>query len=197
MEKYTAIGLMSGSSLDGLDIAYCEFTLENNTWSFKILETDVVPFPDEWIQEIKRLPVANAKTLWETHAALGNYFGEQVREFIVKKSLKGKVDYVSSHGHTIFHFPEKRFTTQIGDGAAIAARTNLPVICDFRSADIADGGQGTPIAPIGDLLLFPTHRFCLNIGGIANISGKTNGSIVAFDVCTANQVLKFVGQPPG
>ena len=200
MERYKAIGLMSGSSLDGLDIAYCNFTFNNGKWEFGILKTDVIAYPDEWIQEIKRLPVASAKTIWESHAALGNYFGEQVNAFIKSNGLTGKVDLVSSHGHTIFHFPEKRFTTQIGDGSAIAARTNLPVICDFRSADIADGGQGTPIVPIGDFLLFTGHRFCLNIGGIANISCKITSprpspkereeySIVAFDICAANQVM--------
>ncbi|MES2622768.1 MAG: anhydro-N-acetylmuramic acid kinase [Bacteroidota bacterium] len=197
MESYRVIGLMSGSSLDGLDIAYCEFRTENNKWSFKILKTSVVEYPDEWMQEIKGLPVSNAKTLWETHAGLGSFFGQQVNEFIKKNSLKDKVDLVASHGHTIFHFPEKKFTTQIGDGAAISARTNLPVACDFRSADIADGGQGTPIVPIGDKLLFPHFRFCLNIGGIANISCKTEHSIVAFDICCANQILNMLANRTG
>lgn len=192
MESYRVIGLMSGSSLDGLDIAYCEFRTENNKWSFKIIKTSVIEYPDEWVQVIKGLPVSNAKTLWETHSGLGNFFGEQVNEFIVKNSLKDKIDFVASHGHTIFHFPEKKFTTQIGDGAALAVKTNLPVICDFRSADIADGGKGTPIVPIGDKLLFPHFRFCLNIGGITNISCKTDNSIVAFDICSANQILNML-----
>src|SRR4051812_33805114 len=124
MDAYHVIGLMSGSSLDGLDIAYCEFVFDSGNWNFKILKTDMVPYPDEWVQEIKRLPVASAKTLWETHAGLGNYFGEQVSSFIKKNLLQDKVDLIASHGHTIFHFPEKKFTAQIGDGAAIAARTN-------------------------------------------------------------------------
>jgi len=189
MNTYHVIGLMSGSSLDGLDIAYCQFHLDAGKWNFKILKTDVVPFTSEWIEKIKSLPVAGAKTLWEAHANLGNHFGECVSEFIKKNSLQNKVDFVASHGHTIFHFPEKKFTTQIGDGAAIAAQANLPVVCDFRSADIANGGQGTPIVPIGDKFLFADYRFCLNIGGIANISCKTENAIVAFDVCAANQVL--------
>jgi anhydro-N-acetylmuramic acid kinase len=191
METYKAIGLMSGSSLDGLDIAYCEFGVENGQWSFNIIQTDVVVYPDEWIQEIKSLPVSSALSLWQSHTALGHYFAEQVNAFIARHNLQGKVDLVASHGHTIFHFPEKKMTTQIGDGSAIAAVTNLPVICDFRSGDIADGGQGTPIVPIGDRLLFAGYRFCLNIGGIANVSCKTDEpkSIVAFDICAANQVL--------
>jgi anhydro-N-acetylmuramic acid kinase len=198
MEKYKAVGLMSGSSLDGLDIAYCEFTLDEGIWRFKILKTDVIEYPDEWTQEIKRLPVSSGKTLWEVHAALGNYFGERVNAFISQNNLHEKIDLVSSHGHTIFHFPEKKFTTQIGDGSAIAARTNLPVICDFRSADIADGGQGTPIVPIGDKFLFTNYRFCLNIGGIANMSCKTdNDSIIAFDICAANQVINSLANRLG
>jgi anhydro-N-acetylmuramic acid kinase len=191
METYKAIGLMSGSSLDGLDIAYCEFGVENGQWSFNIVQTDVVVYPDEWMQEIKSLPVSSALSLWQSHTALGHYFAEQVNAFIARHNLQGKVDLVASHGHTIFHFPEKKMTTQIGDGSAIAAVTNLPVICDFRSGDIADGGQGTPIVPIGDRSLFAGYRFCLNIGGIANVSCKTDEpiSIVAFDICAANQVL--------
>ena len=199
MEQYKAIGLMSGSSLDGLDIAYCEFNHEDSRWTFNVINTGVVAYPDEWVQEIKRLPVSSAKTLWQSHAALGHYFAEQVNAFINRHNLKGKVDLVASHGHTIFHFPEKKMTTQIGDGSAIAAITDLPVICDFRSGDIADGGQGTPIVPIGDRLLFSDYRFCLNIGGIANISCKTNstGGIIAFDVCAANQVLNSLANRLG
>ncbi len=201
MNHYRAIGLMSGSSLDGLDIAYSEFTYENETWSFKILQTEVVEFSAEGILRIKSLPTSSAKEIAQAHTSLGNYFGKCVHEFIQKNSLQNKVDFIASHGHTIFHFPEKGFTTQIGNGAAIAAQTNLPVVCDFRSADIANGGQGTPIVPIGDKLLFADYKFCLNIGGIANISCKTTSpnlsegeeqSIVAFDICAANQVLNFL-----
>lgn len=190
---------MSGSSLDGLDIAYCEFSIENGQWSFNVIDTDVVVYPDEWIQEIKGLPVSSAMSLWQSHTALGHYFAAQVNAFIARHSLQGKVDLVASHGHTIFHFPDKKMTTQIGDGSAIAAVTDLPVVCDFRSGDIADGGQGTPIVPIGDRLLFADYRFCLNIGGIANISCKTGEprGIVAFDICAANQVLNSLANRLG
>lgn len=190
---------MSGSSLDGLDIAYCEFGIENGQWTFEVLHTDVVVYPDEWIQEIKSLPVSSAMSLWQSHTSLGHYFAEQVNAFIARHNLQGKVDLIASHGHTIFHFPDKKMTTQIGDGSAIAAVTDLPVVCDFRSGDIADGGQGTPIVPIGDRLLFADYRFCLNIGGIANISCKTGApkEIVAFDICAANQVLNSLANRLG
>lgn len=192
MNSYRVIGLMSGSSLDGLDIAYCEFSEEEGNWSFKILQTEVVAFSAEGVLRIKSLPSASAKDMAQAHTSLGSYFGKSVHEFIQKNSLQNKVDFIASHGHTIFHFPGKGFTTQIGDGAAIAAHTNLAVVCDFRSADIANGGQGTPIVPIGDQLLFTDYKFCLNIGGIANISCKTETGIVAFDICAVNQVLNFL-----
>ena len=190
---------MSGSSLDGLDIAYCLFTFESECWHYEILHTDVVPYADEWLNRLKDIREISGQLLWENHTLLGHYFGEQVNAFVRKYAHDGQVDLVASHGHTVFHFPEKRTTTQIGDGAAIAAVTGLPVVCDFRSTDIALGGQGTPIVPIGDLLLFHDHSFCLNIGGIANISCKTKGqqSIVAFDICAANQVLNALANRMG
>lgn len=192
MESYRVIGLMSGSSLDGLDIAYCEFRYKSKHWEYTILQADVAPFTDDWMQDIKGLTVANAKNFWQAHVVSGTYFGQQVKAFVQQHKLQGKVDFVASHGHTIFHFPDKHFTTQIADGAAIAAHAELPVVCDFRSTDVANGGQGTPIVPIGDKLLFADYRFCLNIGGIANISCKINDDrIIAFDICTANQILNL------
>ena len=190
---------MSGSSLDGLDIAFCLFSFENDRWHYKILYTDVVPYTEEWLNRLKNMRGVSGQSLWENHTSLGHYFGEQVNAFINRHNLHGQVDLVASHGHTVFHFPEKRTTTQVGDGAAIAAITGLPVVCDFRSTDIALGGQGTPIVPIGDLLLFHDYSFCLNIGGIANISCKTarQQSIVAFDICAANQVLNTLANRLG
>ncbi|MFM2307335.1 MAG: hypothetical protein RLZZ367_2004 [Bacteroidota bacterium] len=190
MRTYHVLGLMSGSSLDGLDIAYCRFEYTGNNWQFAILHTAVIEYSQAWIDTLKSLPTADARTLWQTHAALGNYFGECAAQFIAQYNLAGKVDVIASHGHTVFHFPAQGFTTQIGDGAAIAARAGVQVVCDLRTTDIAHGGQGTPIVPIGDKLLFAEYKFCLNIGGIANISRKkANGDIVAFDICAANQVL--------
>lgn len=197
MHTYRVIGLMSGSSLDGLDITSCRFTFSNNEWSFEIEQGDTFPFTTEWIQRLKKLPTANAKELAEAHTQLGNYFGELVSAFIQQYNLIGKVDAVASHGHTIFHFPSQNFTLQITDGATLAVKTDVPVVCDFRTTDIALGGQGTPIVPIGDKLLFPDYKFCLNIGGISNISAKTEHGIVAFDICAANQVLNYLAAQLG
>ncbi len=189
METYHSIGLMSGSSLDGLDIAYCRFTLNDLRWSYSILHTEVVPYSSEWIHRLQHLPNATALELSECNAELGRYFGDAVKNFVAQHGVQNKVDVVASHGHTIFHFPEKHFTTQIGDAATLSVRCELPVVCDFRSADIAAGGQGTPIVPIGDWHFFREYAYCLNIGGIANISRHTNRGMVAFDICSANQVL--------
>ncbi len=207
MERYRVIGLMSGSSLDGLDIAYCEFAKQKGKWNFKILEAITLPYPEHFLPGLKDLTFISSKSLWETHTALGKFFGMVAKVFIEKYLPKSKVDFIASHGHTVFHFPEKRFTTQIGDGAAIAAASGLPVVCDFRTSDIAHGGQGTPIVPIGDKHLFPQYLFCLNIGGIANISCKTRPpnlpkgeerkQIVAFDICAANQVLNALAAKLG
>ena len=192
MNTYHVIGLMSGSSLDGLDIAYCQFDFVNNQWAYKILIAEVVPLPGKCMEDLKQLPSATAKTFCQVDARLGSFFGECVNSFIEKHALQDKVHFIASHGHTIFHFPDKKFTAQIGNGAALAATARLPVVCDFRTADIALGGQGTPIVPIGDKLLCTDYTFCLNIGGIANISGKSADNIVAFDICAANQVLNYL-----
>lgn len=192
MDTYRVIGLMSGSSLDGLDIAYCELKCDAGKWQYNIIKTYIVEYPEVLLKSLKGLTGADGKSLWQMHTALGAYIGQHVNLFVEQHQLHGKVDFIASHGHTVFHFPGNRFTTQIGDGTAIAAHAGLPVVCDFRSADIAYGGQGTPIVPIGDKLLFSDYKLCLNIGGIANISCKVDeGKIVAFDICAANQVLNY------
>ena len=193
---YSAIGLMSGSSLDGVDIAYCHFN-QNGAWNFSIEETICVPYSILWEKRLRNARHIDGQSLWQLHADLGNYFGSITKTFIEQLSLQGKVDFVASHGHTVFHFPEQKFTSQIGDGAALAAAVGVPVVCDFRTTDIALGGQGTPIVPIADWHLFRQHKLLLNLGGIANISAKVNESIRAFDVCAANQVLNFLAQQLG
>ncbi len=125
--------------------------------------------------------------LTQTHAGYGRYLGTLVKEFMEQGNEKA--DFISSHGHTVFHQPGKGFTFQIGDGAAIAAEALLTVVCDFRTTDVALGGQGAPLVPVGDRLLFSEYDFCLNIGGIANISAEMNGERIAYDICPANQLL--------
>lgn len=190
MSSYRAIGLMTGSSMDGLDLAYCIFEENNGKWTYKIEAAECVPFPQKWKLRLQSLVLQNAVTYLKTDAFFGHYLGEIVKKFIADKGLEGKVDFVASHGQTIFHQPENQMTSQIGDPAAIVAESGQHVIANFRTIDIALGGQGTPIAPIGDKLLFQNFRFCLNIGGISNVSAKLDdGRLIGFDICGSNMVL--------
>lgn len=195
-QTYRAIGLMSGSSLDGLDIACCDFTVENGQWRFAISHADCAFYDEVWTVRLRDAHQANGLELWQLHADFGHFCGAAVRDFVAKHKLIDVV-LVASHGHTVFHYPPKGFTTQIGDGAALAAKSGLPVVCDFRSGDVAKGGQGAPLVPTGDRLLFGDYRFLLNLGGIANMTVQGKGGNKAFDICSANQVLNFYAQKCG
>ncbi len=189
---YKAIGLMSGSSLDGLDIVYAHIQETGGKWSFEITNADCYPYPEEWIEQLRHATSLNALEYQLLDTAYGHYTGEQVNRFIEAFALQHKVDLIASHGHTTFHIPAKRMTAQLGDGAAIAAETGLPVVSDLRAMDVALGGEGAPIVPIGEKLLLHEYNILLNLGGIANISAKTGNDYIAFDVCAANKVLNMI-----
>jgi anhydro-N-acetylmuramic acid kinase len=189
---YRAIGLMSGSSLDGLDIAFAEFQEQGGDWRYEIVHADCIPYPNHWAEKLKNavnLPALDYQLL---HSAYGHYIGEQVNQFIAHNNLHYQIGLVASHGHTTFHMPSQKMTGQLGDGAAIAAVTQLPVVTDLRAMDIAFGGQGAPIVPIGEKLLLKNHEYFLNLGGIANISHNDGTNYIAFDVCPANRVLNLI-----
>ncbi len=186
------LGLMSGTSLDGLDIAYCD--IDSN--SFKLLAAETYPYDDQWIQWLSTLEHATAYEYALVDVELGHYFGKMVNHF--RQDHPGPVDAIASHGHTIFHQPHLGLTTQIGDGDAIAAETSLPVVFNFRNLDVALGGQGAPLVPIGDRLLFGQYDACLNLGGIANISyeikqGRTSYR-QAYDICPCNMALNHLAR---
>jgi len=189
------IGLMSGTSLDGLDIACCRFEQVENTWNYKILQAGTIPYSREWKKRLQQLDSRSAAELARTDCDLGHLMGSLAREFMQRHSIT--VDFIASHGHTIFHQPNLRWTTQIGKGAVIAAETGLPVVCDFRTTDVALGGQGAPLVPIGDQLLFSDFSYCLNLGGFANISFERKGHRIAFDICPANIVLNTLASQAG
>lgn len=189
---YRTIGLMSGSSLDGLDIVLAEFYENAGNWNFEIKAADCYEYPVEWkdrLQNATSLPALDYQLL---HADYGHYLGKEVNRFIEENNLHYQVGLIASHGHTTFHMPSKKMTAQLGDGAAIAAETGLPVVSDLRSLDIAFGGQGAPIVPIGEKLLWKDYSMFLNLGGIANISFNFDGRYIAFDVCPANRVLNLI-----
>jgi len=194
---YKVIGLMSGSSLDGLDIAYVQLEETRDKWSYEILYADCIPYTDEWLVKLNHaaeMPVADFLKL---HTRYGRELGEQVNKFISKHNIEHGVHFIASHGHTVFHEPANHTTFQLGDGATIAAVTGLPVIDNLRAMDVALGGQGAPIVPIGDKLLFPEFDYLLNIGGIANITIRQNDTMRAFDICPANQILNSFAEREG
>ena len=190
--QYRVIGLMSGSSLDGIDLAYCVFCKSDTGWTFSLKYTDCIEWDEPIQQELKRATQLSGKELWYLHSRLGKYFGDKINVFVSRYALHQQVDFIASHGHTVFHFPEQQFTTQIGDGAQIAAVTGIPTIVDFRSKDIALYGSGAPVVPIGEKFLFQRNKLFLNIGGIANVSYHSNDSVIGFDVCCANQLLNYL-----
>ncbi|MCB9034404.1 MAG: anhydro-N-acetylmuramic acid kinase [Chitinophagales bacterium] len=195
MQTIHTIGLMSGSSLDGLDIAFVQFNWnqdkQNPSFQFKILQTDYTPYQNDLVVSLKQAPKASAYELAQLHHTLGKYFGNATKLFINKYSINN-INIICSHGQTIFHQPNKSFTTQIGCGATIAAITNCKTICDLRTTDMAFGGQGAPIVPITEKYLFSNYNLFLNIGGIANISIHQNNNCIAFDVVGANTVLNYL-----
>lgn len=178
------LGLMSGTSLDGVDLALCEI----DAMHYTILAAQTVPYPAEWRRRLSTLEHSSALEYAKANVELGHYFGKIIKQFLNNKNVH--VDAIASHGHTIFHQPDSALTTQIGDGDSIAAETSLPVVSNFRTLDVALGGQGAPLVPIGDELLFGEYDACLNLGGIANISYRAeNHHRVAFDICPCNMAL--------
>ena len=194
MENSTfCIGLMSGTSLDGLDICYVRF---DSDIEFEILQVETIDYSLKLKNQLKNAYEISAMELCELDVHFGYYLGEQVKLFMEKYQIQ-KVDFVASHGQTIFHQPNKNFTLQIGNGAAISSRCNQKVICDFRTQDVVLGGQGAPLVPIGDELLFNQFDACLNLGGFSNISMNREGKRIAFDICPINIVLNHYANQLG
>jgi anhydro-N-acetylmuramic acid kinase len=194
---YRAIGIMSGSSLDGLDIAFVEFHQSSGNWQYEIKAADCLPYSEEWVNKLRGAIQLNALDYQLLHTEYGHYIGGQVNEFIARHNLQYQVQLIASHGHTTFHDPARKMTGQLGDGAAIAAVTGINVVSDLRAMDIALGGQGAPIVPIGEKLLLGNYTFFLNLGGIANISYNHPDKYIAFDVCPANRVMNMLAQDAG
>jgi len=189
---YRAIGLMSGSSLDGLDIVFAEFNETSGHWDYEIKAAACYEYSKEWISRLQNATSLSALEYQLLHADYGHYLGEEVNRFIGENNLHYQVGLIASHGHTTFHVPSRKMTAQLGEGAAIAAETRLPVVSDLRALDLAFGGQGAPIVPIGEKLMLGDYSMFLNLGGIANISFNLPGKYIAFDICPANRVLNLI-----
>ena len=194
---YKVIGIMSGSSLDGLDLVFAAIHENGGTWGFEIVAADCYPYEGEWLERLQQATALHALDYQLLHVDYGHYLGQAVNRFIEENSLHYQVAFIASHGHTTFHVPHRRLTAQLGDGAALAAETGLPVISDLRALDVAFGGQGAPIVPLGEKLLLNDYDLFLNLGGIANISFNKAGESIAFDVCPANRVLNLIANEAG
>lgn len=192
--RYTVIGLMSGTSLDGLDVALCSFHFDGR-WHFDLHAAETIPYSDEWRDRLRYAHSLSGIELAMLNVELGKLHGECVRQFISKHDARP--DFISSHGHTIFHQPHLGLTLQIGSAPHIAAITGLDVVADFRTMDVALGGQGAPLVPIGDIFLFGEYPLCLNLGGIANVSVKKSLQIEAYDISLCNIALNYVAEKLG
>jgi anhydro-N-acetylmuramic acid kinase len=190
---YTVLGLMSGTSLDGVDIAICNFRQDTVEWKYEIIYAKTFSYNSQWFNRLKNACNLNGRELIILDREYGDYLARLIKNAIDESKITPEI--IASHGHTIFHTPADRLTFQIGLGANIAAGTGLPVVSDFRSIDMALGGQGAPLVPIGDKILFSGYDSCLNIGGFANISFDIAGIRKAFDICPVNIILnEFAGK---
>lgn len=190
-----AIGLMSGTSIDGIDLVYVKF-LKNSHKNFKILASETVAYSLEWKQMLQNGIHFSSEELLQLDISYGKHLGVVLNNFIHNYKIE-TLDFIASHGHTILHQPEKGITLQVGSGKEIAKITKQKVVCDFRTQDVKLGGQGAPLVPIGDELLFSEFDFCLNLGGFSNVSFNKNNERVAFDICPVNIVLNFYANKIG
>lgn len=185
-QSFLGVGVMTGTSLDGIDLVCCKFESVSETYSFSIIASEAIPIKESWKTRLRHLPKQSAEVFAKTHVYFGHYLGEAIATFI--DSLGETPDFVACHGQTIFHQPHRSFTTQIGDGETIASYLNCPLITNFRNKDVALKGEGAPLVPIGEKYLFPDHELFLNLGGICNLTWKG----LAFDVTACNLVLNTI-----
>ncbi len=193
--RIKAVGLMSGTSLDGLDLVATEFWQIEEKWQFKIEAAETLEYSNEWKTRLKNAPELSGVELIQLHTEYGRFLGYETKRFFTENNFEP--DLIASHGHTIFHQPEKGFTFQAGSVFEIAAVTGVTTVADFRSGDVGLGGQGAPLVPVGDRLLFSEYEFCLNLGGFANISFEKDEKRIAFDLCPVNIVLNHFAEKQG
>ena len=185
--EYKVIGVMSGTSLDGIDLALVTFNYNTN-WTFKIENAETIAYSQKWLTALKKLVDYTKIELQDLDQDYTLYLAETIQHFITKYNIKS-IDAVCSHGHTALHRPDEGLTYQIGNLPILATQLQQTVVCDFRVQDVAYGGQGAPLVPIGDKLLFKNYDYCVNLGGFANVSTIIDSKRIAFDICPVNIVL--------
>ena len=192
-QNYHIIGVMSGTSLDGVDLAYLEFENINNQYFFKILKAETKPYSDFWLQTLSEAIHYSDEKLAQTNQDYTQYLGSIIADFITENNIE-TIDAVCSHGHTIKHEPQNGYTLQIGNLPEIARYVQQKVVCNFRVQDVKLGGQGAPLVPMGDKILFSDYDACINLGGFSNISFDIKNTRIAFDMCPVNTILNFYSQ---
>lgn len=195
-ETYNAIGVMSGTSLDGIDLAHIHFTVIDSKWEFEILESETVSYDNDWLNKLKVAVDFSEDELKKLNKDYTVLLANVIKIFIEKHNLQN-LDAVCSHGHTILHQPHNEFTLQIGNLPQIAKLIGQTIVCDFRVQDVQLGGQGAPLVPIGDRILFSDYDYCLNLGGFSNVSFEQDGNRIAFDISPVNTVLNFYANKLG
>lgn len=194
--NYNVIGLMSGTSLDGVDLAHLKFNLHDKKWTFEILESETIGYNDDWINHLKLAVDYSENELEKLNKKYTKLLASIIAAFIAKHQIEN-LDAVCSHGHTILHQPEKGLTLQIGNLPEISTLIHQTVVCDFRVQDLQKGGQGAPLVPIGDRILFSEYDYCMNLGGFSNVSFEQNGERIAFDISPVNTVLNYYANQLG
>ena len=194
--SYNVIGVMSGTSLDGVDLSHILFTNKDGKWLFEMLESETIPYSEYWLNLLKNAVTFSEDKLVELNKNFTDLLSDIIVTFIEKHTLKN-LDAICSHGHTILHQPQNGYTLQIGNLPKMAKIINQTVVCDFRIQDVQLGGQGAPLVPIGDQILFSDYEYCLNLGGFSNISFQENSTRIAFDISPVNTVLNFYANTLG
>ena len=190
-KKYRVLGVMSGTSIDGVDFALVEFSLK--PWKFKVLKTKTITYPKKWILILSEIHKLGDNEIIKIDKLYSLFLGKLINDFIKENEIKN-IDLVSSHGHTARHIPLKGITYQLGNLSYLNRFYNLKTVCDFRTQDVDMGGQGAPLVPIGDQILFSEYSACINLGGFANISREINGERIAYDICSINLIFNYLAQ---
>ena len=193
--NYNVVGVMSGTSLDGIDLAHVKFDFSEG-WTYKILTAETVPYPENWKKILSEAVLYDDQRLEQLDRDYTSFLAEVISKFLSENDIF-ETHAICSHGHTIKHEPENGYTLQIGNLQELSTILKRKVICNFRVQDVELGGQGAPLVPIGDKLLFPQYDYCLNLGGFANISTKPNGERLAYDICAVNTVLNYLAEKLG
>lgn len=195
-ESYTVIGVMSGTSLDGIDLAHINFTVSKGKWQYEILESETVSYSDDWLNKLRTAVDFSKAELKQLNQDYTILLGNIIKDFINKYKIT-HLDAVCSHGHTVLHQPQNGYTLQIGNLKEMAKIVGETIVCDFRIQDVKLGGQGAPLVPIGDRILFSEYDYCLNLGGFSNVSFEQDGKRIAFDISPVNTVLNFYANKLG